>query len=183
MGTRKIAPLLAALLMVAASSSAWASELDAGSTQRLQVHGDITQHCAISSPGNVDFGSLGSGGEQADLHFGLDCNFPFVMNVQAQYGALTNIQYPRGQGPYAGSLPYVLDFSIPARTPSATTINATLSSRDLIGGKSISSNGAIATEGMQVHVTPRSRGRRGRPPCRRLRGNGHDNDVIDLKPS
>ena len=142
-----------AFSLLGLASPALAADLEASSSQRLQIHGDVAQHCAISSPGNVDFGNLGGGGEQADLQFGLDCNVPFVMNVQAQYGALTNLEYPKGQGPYAGSLPYVLDFSIPARTPAASVITASLNSHDLIGGKSISSAGAIATEGMQVHVT------------------------------
>jgi spore coat protein U-like protein len=143
---------VAAAALFALASSAQAADLEPASSQHLLIHGDVTQHCSISSPGNVNFGSLGNGGEQADLRFGLDCNIPFVMNVQAQYGALTNIDYPKGQGPYSGSLPYVLDFTIPARTPSASVITASLSSRDLIAGKSISSQGAIATEGMQVHV-------------------------------
>lgn len=151
-GPSKIAPLAAALLFFAASPVS-ATELDANSSQRLQVHGDVTQHCSIASPGNVDFGDLDRDGLQATLAFGLDCNLPFVMNVAAQYGALTNIQNPAGQGPYAGSLPYALDFSIPASAPAPTVITDTFSSRDLIGGKSISSQGAIATEGMTVHVT------------------------------
>ena len=148
----KVASLVALSLSVLASPVS-AAELEAAPSQRIQIHGDVTQHCAISSPGNVDFGNLEQDGLQADLTFGLDCNVPFVMNVEAQYGALTNIQYPSGQGPYAGSLPYVLDFSIPARTPSATIISDTFNSRDLIAGKSISSEGAIATDGMKVHVT------------------------------
>lgn len=151
-GALRVLPPAAALLIML-PSAAFASELEANSTQRLQIHGDVTQHCGISSPGNVDFGNLERDGLQADLAFGLDCNVPFVMNVQAQYGALTNIQYPSGQGPYSGSLPYMLDLSIPGRTPAAIVINKSFNSRDLIGGESFSSNGAIATEGMQVHVT------------------------------
>ena len=151
-GSFKAAPPVAALLLFIAAP-AFGSELDASSSQRIQVHGDVTQHCSISSPGDLDFGNLERDGLQADLEFGLDCNVPFLMNVEAQYGALTNIQYPNGQGPYAGSLPYVLDFSIPARAPSATIISDSFNSRDLIAGKSISSDGAIATDGMKVHVT------------------------------
>lgn len=150
-GPSKLAPLFAASFLML-TSPALATELDASSSQRLLVHGDVTQHCSISSPGNVDFGNLDRDGLQANLAMGLDCNVPFVMNVSAQYGALTNIQFPNGQGPYAGSVPYALDLSIPARTPAATVITDSFNSRDLIGGKSISSQGAIATEGMTVHV-------------------------------
>lgn len=132
---------------------AGASDIEADTTQRIHVHGDIMPHCAISSPGNVDFGDLEREGLGADLKFGLDCNVPFLMNVRAEHGALTNLEFPRGQGPYSGSLPYTLDFAIPGRRPSPTMIRETLNSRDLLGGKSISSNGAIATEGMDVRVT------------------------------
>jgi spore coat protein U-like protein len=149
---RKVFSLGALALLIACAPAA-ASELDPAASQRIQIHGNVTQHCGIGSPGNVDFGNLERDGLQADLAFALDCNVPFVMNVEAQNGALTNLQYPSGQGPYAGSLPYVLDFSIPARSPSATVIRQTFNSHDLIGGKSISSQGAIATDGMQVHVT------------------------------
>jgi hypothetical protein len=151
-GRCRVASLVAVSLLIAASP-ACASELEASASQRLQVHGDIAQHCSISSPGNVEFGNLERDGLQADLSFGLDCNVPFVMNVEAQYGALTNLEYPKGQGPYSGSVPYVLDFSIPARAPSAKLITDSFNSRDLVGGKSISSEGAIATDGMKIHVT------------------------------
>lgn len=139
--------------LLAFSGHASAAELDPSSTQRIQIHGDITQHCAISSPDDVDFGNLEREGLHADLKFGLDCNLPFTMQVQAERGALTNLEFPRGQGPYSGSLPYTLDFAIPARSPAASVIKQTFNSRDLVGGKSISSNGAIATEGMDVRVT------------------------------
>ena len=135
------------------ANAAQATEMDPRAAQQVRVHGDIAQHCAISSPGDVDFGNLEQPGLQADLKFGLDCNVPFIMQVEAERGALTNLEFPKGQGPYAGSLPYVLDFSIPARSPSATVIRRSIQGRDLLGGAAISSLGAIATEGMDVRVT------------------------------
>lgn len=135
-----------------AASSAQAADLPQAATQQIRVHGDITQHCAISAPNDVDFGELQGAAKQTDLKFGLNCNVPFVMQVQAQFGALTNREYPQGQGPYAGSLPYAMTFAIPTRMPGAAIVRRTFNSRDLIGGQQISSQGGIATDGMSVNV-------------------------------
>ena len=137
---------------VIACSAAQAADLPQAASQQIRVHGYIDQHCAISAPNEVDFGELQGAAKQADLKFGLDCNVPFVMQVQAQHGALTNQEYPQGQGPYAGSLPYALTFAIPTRRPGAAIVRRTFNSRDLIGGQMISSQGGIATEGMSVNV-------------------------------
>jgi hypothetical protein len=141
------------MALSAFSTTAIASEVDGAAQQRLRVHGDIAQHCAISSPNSLKLGSLERTGLQADLKFGLDCNIPFVMQIRAERGALTNHEFPKGQGPYAGSLPYFLDFAIPTRMPSGNLIRRSFNSQELAGGKSISSNGGIATEGMDVHLT------------------------------
>ena len=143
----------AALVFAAlCATSAQAADLPESSTQRIRVHGDVTQHCEISSPRDVDFGNLEGATKQMELKFGLDCNVPFVMQVQAQNGALTNLEYPRGQGPYAGSLPYSLSFAIPTRMPGAAIVRRSFNSGDLVGGQSISSQGGIATQGMDVSV-------------------------------
>lgn len=144
--------LCAAFVAALVATSAHASELPDSPVQRLRVHGDIAQHCEISAPRDTDFGNLEGAVRDADLKFGLDCNVPFVMQVQAQNGALTNLEFPKGQGPYAGSVPYSLSFAIPARMPGATTIRRSFNSHDLVGGQSISSQGGIATDGMEVHV-------------------------------
>lgn len=145
-----IAALTAAFLVPSACAGA---ELDASPVQQLSIHGDVRSHCSISSPGNVDFGDLSRTGLQADLRLGLNCNVPFSLNVRADRGGLTNSEFPMGQGPYAGSIPYTLDFTIPTSSPSSSVINERINGRDLVGGKSISSRGAIATEGMGVRVT------------------------------
>ena len=148
------AQCLKAAMVIAAfyATPALASELPDSPTQRIRVHGDIVQHCEISAPHDADFGNLEGASKVTDLKFGLNCNVPFVMQVQAQYGALTNFEYPKGQGPYAGSLPYSLTFAIPARMPGATIIRRSFNSQELVGGQSISSQGGIATQGMDVHV-------------------------------
>lgn len=149
----RVFAVLAGAALLATATSGAAAEIDASTVQRIRVHGDISQHCAINSPGPVEFGELGREGVQADLKFGLDCNMPFVMRVDAERGALTNVEFPKGQGPYSGTLPYVLAFAIPTRAPTARVLTRTFSGADLVGGRSISSQGAIATEGMDVRVT------------------------------
>ena len=150
--SRSVATGLCAVLASLGATAAHATELDAGESQRIRVHGDIAEHCAISSPHDVDFGDLERAATTTDLKFGLDCNVPFVMRIEAQRGALTNLAYPQGQGPYAGSLPYVLDFAIPARSPALSMIRQSFTGHDLVAGKSISTHGAIATAGMNVQV-------------------------------
>lgn len=142
-----------ALAVAVAPATLYATEIEAGSTQRIEVVGDVDAHCAISSPGDVEFDDLEREGLSADLHFGLDCNTPFVMSIKADHGALTNEEYPLGQGPYSGSLPYTVDFRIPARSPAPLVLRRSFSGGELAGGGSISSLGAIATEGMEVRVT------------------------------
>ena len=142
-----------ALVLGAIPRVGYAAEMDAAQSQKVSVHGDIASHCSISSPGDVDFGDLNQVPMRADLRLGLNCNIPFSLSVRADHGALTNAEFPGGQGPYSGSLPYELGFTIPTRMPSARTVTETVSGGDLIGGKSISSRGGIATEGMGVTVT------------------------------
>ena len=129
------------------------AELDTASLQKIEVHGEIRQHCAISSPGSFALGDLERDGLRADVKFGLDCNTPFIMKIEAARGALTNIAYPRGQGPYAGTLPYVFELTIPVRKPASGLITRSFNSRDLLGGQTLSSGGAIASDGMEAHVT------------------------------
>ena len=130
-----------------------AADADYASTQKIEVHGTVTEHCAIGSPGDVQLGELDQAGRQTELKFGLDCNVPFTMTVSAEHGSLTNRQYPKGQGPYAGSLPYRLDLSIPVRKPASSIVRRSFASRDLVGGRSFSSGGGIATQGMEATVT------------------------------
>lgn len=133
---------------------AMAAELDQASSLKIEVHGTVTERCAISSPGDVNLGNLNQAGRHTELKFGLDCNVPFNMTVAAERGALANREFPLGQGPYAGSLPYQFDLSIPVRKPSSSTVTRSFKSSDLVGGgQSFSSGGGIATQGMDARVT------------------------------
>ena len=136
------------------AAPAMAAELDQASSLKIEVHGTVTERCAISSPGDVNLGDLNQAGRQTELKFGLDCNVPFYMTVAAEHGALSNREYPKGQGPYAGRLPYQLDLSIPVRKPGSAVVQRSFKGADLAGnGQSFTSNGGIATQGMDARVT------------------------------
>lgn len=118
----------------------------------MYVHGTISQHCAMGGIGDMNFGDLTRPDLQASARVQFSCNVPFNVKVQAAHGGLTNLAYPKGQGPYAGSLPYTIGFAIPVRKPSEWLIDKTFNSRDLTGGRSFSSAGGIATQGMMLNV-------------------------------
>ncbi len=149
-------PLLAICLVgaILSGAPALAAELDHVSSLNLEVHGTVTERCGIGSPGDVNLGDLNYAGRQAEFKFGLECNVPFVMTVSAEHGSLTNREFPAGQGPYAGKLPYQIDLSIPVRKPGSSIVRRSFKSADLAGGgQSFSSSGGIATEGMEARVT------------------------------
>ncbi|WP_156956811.1 hypothetical protein [Sphingomonas astaxanthinifaciens] len=148
------APALLGVISIALlSQPASADQLDAAASQRVRVHGTVDGACGMGNGGSADFGELGSGGQQANFKVSLRCNVPFVLKFSAERGALTNRDFPHGQGPYAGSLPYTLDIAIPARRPAPVMLTGMLRSADLLGSQSISSAGAIADQGMDVRVT------------------------------
>ena len=141
----KVAIVAAATLLPA--GIARASETDEGTSQVIRVHGDVEQHCQISALKSVDLGDLTRSSISADLKFGLNCNTPFVLQIQASNGALTNVGLPNGDGPYAGKLPYSIALALPVRQPAVSVITRTFSSSSLQGGQQISSQGGIATDG------------------------------------
>jgi hypothetical protein len=106
----------------------------------------------MGNPGGVDFGDLNRPNLTADIDVSLYCNVPFTIEIEAQNGALTNTLYPGGQGPFAGSLPYRLGLSVPVRLPTTSVVQDDFDSVALVAGKSLSSGGGIALDGMQLHV-------------------------------
>jgi hypothetical protein len=100
----------------------------------------------------MKFGDLTRPDLQASAAVQFSCNVPFRVKVQAAHGGLTNTAYPRGQGPFAGSLPYTIGFSIPVFKPSEWLVDRTFNSRDLTGGRTFDSAGGIATRGMTLSV-------------------------------
>lgn len=118
----------------------------------LNVHGTIGQHCAMGTIGNMSFGDITRPNLRIATRVSFDCNVPFTVTIKAQNGALTNNAYPHGQGPYSGTLPYRIGIDLPLRRPDRTQIERTFESRELTGGRTISSEGGIAVDGMALDV-------------------------------
>jgi len=141
----------AAMTSTAASAGTGSTIADKHSVE-IDVHGRIGQHCAMGSLGGVDFGDLNRPGLQASERVQFSCNVPFSIRIQAEHGALANLQYPGGQGPYAGRLDYTLGVAIPLRKPAAAMLTHSFTSRELMGGRTLSSAGGIALEGMTLDL-------------------------------
>lgn len=118
----------------------------------MLVHGTVSEHCSLGGISDMRFGDLRRPDLEAQAQVQFYCNVPFQVKVQAANGGLTNTAYPHGQGPYAGSLPYTIGFSIPVLKPSAWTVDRTFESRELTTGRTFDSAGGIATEGMTLNV-------------------------------
>ncbi len=116
------------------------------------VHGTISQQCAMGGIGDMNFGDLTRPDLQVSAAVRFSCNVPFQVKVQAANGGLTNLAFPKGQGPYAGSLPYTIGLAIPVRRPSEWLVDASFDSRELMAGRTFSSAGGIATQGMTLNV-------------------------------
>ena len=139
-----------AAAMLLPATIAHASESDEGATIGIRVHGDVAQTCQISSPKSIDLGDLERAHLQADLKFEFKCNTPFVLQIQASNGALTNVGSPHGDGPYAGALPYSIALALPVRHPASALIARNFASHDLLGGQQVSSQGGIASDGFSL---------------------------------
>lgn len=144
--------VLAALACATFAGRANAADIDNVRSLELGVRGTIAQHCAMGSIADMDFGDLNRPGLGAVARVALSCNVPFDMTIRARNGALTNVQSPNGQGPYSGALPYQIGVAMPVRRPSAAMVEQTFNSRDLTGGRTISSQGGIAVDGMALRV-------------------------------
>lgn len=118
----------------------------------MLVHGTISQHCAMGGIGDMKFGDLNRSNLQASAAVQFSCNVPFSVKVQAAHGGLTNTAYPQGQGPYAGSLPYTIGFTIPVLKPAEWLVDRSFNGSDLTAGRTFSSGGGIATRGMKLDV-------------------------------
>lgn len=147
-GLRLAACAAAAVIATPAS----ADEIGGGKAVEINVHGRISEHCAMGPIGNMAFGDLTRPGLTAAARVQFSCNMPFDMTIQAAHGGLANVQYPQGQGPYAGTLPFTMDVAIPVRKPSSSLVGRSFSSRELMGGATLSSAGGIATEGFTLSV-------------------------------
>lgn len=144
--------VLALLVASAISMPAQAADIEDVTSFDIAVNGTIAQHCALGSIADMDFGNLDRRGLTARARVALDCNVPFTMTITGRNGALANALMPNGQGPYSGSVPYLLGVEMPVRHPSTEIVSKTFESRDIQGGGTISSNGGIATDDMYLDV-------------------------------
>jgi len=144
--------LLLGLAAAAVAAGAHANEVDNARSLDIAVSGRVSQHCAIGSIADMDFGNLEKRGSGIRSQVAFDCNLPFTMTIKSAQGALTNIDRPNGQGPYGGSVPYSLAVEMPLRRPATQMLDRTFDSRQLRAGGVISSSGGIATDGMVLAV-------------------------------
>lgn len=134
-------------------SPAFSEPLDSAKSIELSLHGRVGEQCAIGQIGTMAFGDITRPGLTAATRVQFLCNVPFDMKIQAAHGGLANLQYPQGQGPYAGTLPFTMTVAIPVRKPSPSLIGRNFSSRDLLGGATLSSGDGIAVEGFALSIT------------------------------
>lgn len=172
-------PLWPLLVLAFYSAPAAADQLPPAPQVEINLHGTLPEQCAMGNPGGVDFGDLNRPNLSADVDVSLYCNVPFTISVEAQNGALTNERSPNGEGPYAGQLPYNFGLTVPVRLPASSTLEDNFDSRALVAGKSLSSGGGIALDGMRLHVAL------GSPPSAAglLAGNYSETIVITVAPS
>ena len=143
---------LFAILALICAAPVSAGEIRDVQSLNLVVAGSIPEHCALGSIPDLDFGNLERRGLHIETRVDFDCNLPFTMLITGANGALTHTTMPSGQGPYAGALPYELGITMPLRQPAARIVSQSFASRQLIAGGTISSNGAIATDGITLSV-------------------------------
>lgn len=145
-----------ALVAAATGPAGSTSVSNAGVTNvkslNLAIEGRISERCQMGGINSVDFGNLERRGLKATARVPFYCNIPFTMTIRSQNGGLAHEQRPNGQGPYAGLAPYSLSVQMPARQPMPRMISASFDSRLLTGGGSVSSHGAIATDGMILAI-------------------------------
>lgn len=147
--------LAAATVLAAASLGAGVAhahtDRDAPSFSKLVValDGRIAPRCELGAGGAIDFGEL-TGGESVTAVVGFACNVPFDISFQSARGGLAHVTMPTGQGPFAGTLGYALDVTIPTLSPTPRTLHAHYESRSLVGRRTLSSDAAIAAGGAQL---------------------------------
>jgi hypothetical protein len=144
--------LFSALAAMALVSPASAHDIDNARSIDIAVNGSITEYCAMGGIADMDFGNLERRGLNRTAQVAFNCNMPFTMTINGERGALTHSTMPNGQGPFGGQLPYSLVVEMPVRHPATQMLSQTFSSRQLVAGGVISSNGGIATDGMILGV-------------------------------
>lgn len=146
---RRLGPFLLALL---AASPACAEEIAGARSLDLNVQGRLAERCAMGPIEDHAFGDLTQPTAEYATQVPLNCNLPVNVTIRSAHGGLANEAHPGGQGPYAGTLPYRMSVILPVRTPTSTAVSASFDSSDLMAGRTISSNGGIAVDGMRLSI-------------------------------
>lgn len=170
---------LGVFMAAGGTAQAHSGETENAKRVELNVHGRIAEYCALGAIEDVDFGDLTRPNLSRKIAVPLSCNMPFRMTIRSAQGGLANETMPQGQGPYAGTLPYRVDVSVPVRLPRSATVRGSFSSRELVGTSVLSSDGGIALDGMELNVmlgTPAS-------DVGLLAGNYSETIVITVAPS
>ena len=141
-----------AFAAMAIATPANANEIDNAHSIDIAVNGSIREYCSMGGIADMDFGNLERRGLNRSAQVAFNCNLPFTMTINGERGALTHSTMPGGQGPYGGQLPYSLSVEMPVRHPATQMLSHSFSSRQLLAGGVISSNGGIATDGMVLGV-------------------------------
>ncbi len=140
------------IAIAALPSLAKAEEIVGQRKVEITLQGAISEHCAIGSIANMNFGNLERQGLGRETRVGFDCNIPFTMMIRGERGALTHLSMPNGQGPYGGAVPYSLAIEMPVRHPASEMVRRIFGSSELLAGGVFTSNGGIATDGMVLAV-------------------------------
>lgn len=147
--------------LAGALSDAPAKNVETQLSPRLSVTltGEIAAQCGVSGGNDLALGEL-RGNQSASSSFGLNCNVPFNVGVQALNGGLAHAETPRGQAAYAGQLNYSLRVTIPVLEPRPALLRADFQSAEIVSGRTISSGNAIAAGGgridLRTHALPES---------------------------
>lgn len=170
---------MGAAIVVSDAAEARSDAVENVKRVELNVHGRIAEFCAFGSIEDMSFGDLTRQNLSRKTRVALSCNVPFEMKIQAANGGLANDARPEGQGPYAGTLPYSIDISIPVLKPQSSVVSRSFTSRELMGGPAFSSAGGIALDGMELTVSL------GQPSSEAglLAGNYGETIVITVAPS
>lgn len=144
--------VVAFALGVAAAPPVMAEAIENVRSLTMQVKGRIVERCSIGQVSGLHFGDLTRPNLQMSANIPLNCNVPFDVKVQSKFGGLAHVEQPKGEGPYAGTLSYSIGFQMAVRRPQTSLVSSTFQSLDLLGGRSFSSAGGIATDGMSVQV-------------------------------
>ncbi|GAY20996.1 hypothetical protein [Sphingobium fuliginis] len=179
MGARALSAFIFCAVPFGTAQAAEGSRAADNRSVELNVHGKIMEQCAIGNVGDMNFGDITRPGLKASARVSFNCNVPFRVDVRSANGGLANAQFPNGQGPYAGRLPYSIGFQIPVLKPSSSLVAQTFESSDLMGGRSFNSAGGIAVDGMALNVAL------GRPSSEAglLAGSYSETIIISVSPS